>query len=203
VVIAQLAVAGFRKISLTLNHMAPLFSAYLGNGSRWGVELEYLLEDEPLGTAGSLRLVKNLPAQFLVMNGDLLTTLPYADLMAAHRASGAWGTIAVNQRQVNIDYGVIVTDRHHRLSKYREKPVIHYAVSMGIYVLSKRALRYVPRTGKFDMPQLMQAIHSDDHLVYCHKNDCYWQDIGRFDDYQRASEDFVKEPQRYLRPGHA
>src|SRR5687768_14366246 len=144
IVIAQLAAAGFDRVSLTLNHMAAVFTAQLGNGSRWGITLEYLLEEEPLGTAGSLRLVRDLPEHFLVMNGDLLTTLSYANLMRAHKASGAAATISLSERQVVIDYGVIVPDSHNHLSEYREKPVIHYNVSMGIYVLTREALELIP-----------------------------------------------------------
>lgn len=198
VVIAQLAAAGFDRVSLTLNHMAAVFTAQLGNGSRWGISLEYLLEEEPLGTAGSLRLVRDLPEHFLVMNGDLLTTVSYAGLMQAHKESGAAATISLSERQVIIDYGVIVPDANNRLSEYREKPVIHYSVSMGIYVLARSALEHIPPTGKFDMPDLMLALHRAGKTVYCPKSDCYWQDIGRFDDYQRASEDFVNDPERFL-----
>lgn len=199
VVISQLAAAGFHRIVLCLGHMAPIFSAMLGDGSKWGVKIDSVLEDQPLGTAGALRLVQNLPDHFLVMNGDLLTTLDYKALVAFHKSQKASGTIAVNRRKVFIDYGVVVANKHHCLTKYREKPTIHYSVSMGVYILSHVAMKYVPKEGRFDMPNLMLAIKGAGKTVACYETDCYWQDIGRFDDYQAASDDFVKEPDRFLK----
>jgi NDP-mannose synthase len=198
IVIKQLAAAGFTRIVLCLGHMAPLFSAVIGDGSKWGVRIDTVLEEEPLGTAGALRLIKDPGENFLVMNGDLLTTIDFAALTDFHRANKSLGTIAINKRNVFIDYGVVVSDKSDRLTKYREKPTIHYAVSMGIYILSKKALRLIPRKGRFDMPQLMLAIKQKHNAVFCYKTDCYWQDIGRFDDYQAASEDFTKDPNRFL-----
>jgi NDP-mannose synthase len=198
IVIKQLAAAGFKRIVLCLGHMAPLFSAMIGDGSKWGVRIDTVLEEEPLGTAGALRLIDNPGENFLVMNGDLLTTIDFATLAEFHRANKSLATIAVNKRNVFIDYGVVVSDKTDRLTKYREKPTIHYAVSMGIYMLSKKALRLIPQKGRFDMPQLMSAVKQKHNGVFCYKTDCYWQDIGRFDDYQTASEDFTKDPNRFL-----
>jgi len=198
IVIQQLAANGFTRIALAINHLAPLFSALLGDGSRWGVKLEYYLEDEPLGTAGSLRLVRGFTENFLVMNGDLLTTLDYRALVGIHESRGAAATIACSQRQVKIDYGVLVSGDDGILSEYREKPTIDYSVSMGIYVLARESLALVPSSGKFDMPELMLALKNAGRPVLCHKSDCYWQDIGRFDDYQHASEDFTGNPGRFL-----
>lgn len=198
VVLRQLALAGVRRVALTLGHMAHLFTAFFGTGERLGIELEYYVEDEPLGTAGSLHLVKNLDEPFLVMNGDLLTTIDYRKLVQDHLASGALGTIAVAKRNVNIDFGVIVGNERGELVEYREKPTIDYAVSMGINVLSPAAIEFIPRQAKFDMPDLMMAMKRAGRLVRCFDSDCYWQDIGRFDDYQQASSDFAASPQRFL-----
>lgn len=198
IVIGQLAAAGFKRIVLCLGHMAPLFGAVLGDGAKWGIKIETVLEEEPLGTAGALRLVKNLPDTFLVMNGDLLTTLNFKEMSEFHRSHKAAATIAVNRRKVFIDYGVIVTDQKSHLKKYREKPTIHYAVSMGIYMLSRAAVKLIPKKGRYDVPQLMLAIKDTGKTVACYQTDCYWQDIGRFDDYQAASDDFTKDPSRFL-----
>lgn len=198
VVIRQLAAAGITRIVLTLGHMAHLFIATIGDGSRWGVTIEYCVEEEPLGTAGPLLLVNNLEPSFLVMNGDILTTLDYRVLVATHLEREAWGTIAVSQREVRIDYGVVVSNTDGLLRDYSEKPTIPYEVSMGINVLSELCLDFIPRNQKFDMPELMLAMQRAGKPVVCHKTDCYWQDIGRFDDYQRASEDFVNDPSKFL-----
>lgn len=198
VVIRQLAAAGFGRVVLTLGHMAPVFSLLLGDGKRLGVTIEYCYENSPLGTAGPLRLIEHLSDPFLVMNGDLLTTLDFRDMVERHRASGAAATIATSQRQVHVDYGVVETDDGGRLAAYREKPTIGYQVSMGINVLSREAISFIPEDGPFDMPSLMLRLAEAGRTVACHATTCYWQDIGRFDDYQRASEDFTADPSRFL-----
>jgi NDP-sugar pyrophosphorylase family protein len=127
-----------------------------------------------------------------------LTTFNYRDLFEAHVSSKAWGTIALHQREVKIDYGVVEFNKEGLLCDYIEKPTIPYFVSMGINMLSRNCLEFIPDSGKFDMPELMLAMHQAGKRVVCYKTDCYWQDIGRFDDYQHASEDFLAEPARFL-----
>ena len=198
VVIRQMAAAGVGRVVLTLGHLAPLIQAMVGDGSRWGVPVSYSMEDEPLGTAGPLRLLEDPAEEILVMNGDILTTLDYGALFRAHRERGAWATIAVSRRRVDIDYGVLEADDDGLLRGYREKPSIAYEVSMGVNLLSREALAYIPPEGRFDMPDLLVALKDAGKPVLCHRTDCYWMDIGRFDDYQRASEDFAADPGRFL-----
>lgn len=198
IVLRQLAQAGVRRMVLTLGHMAHLFQAFVGNGERWGLEIEYFSEDVPLGTAGSLRQLTGLSEDFLVMNGDLLTDLDFRQLVEEHRRRQAWATIATHRREVKIDYGVIEM-KDDLLERYIEKPVISYRVSMGINVLRREAVELIPAGARFDMPQLMSALREAGHPVYCHQPECYWQDIGRFDDYQAASEDFMRNPSRFVR----
>jgi NDP-sugar pyrophosphorylase family protein len=198
IVIEQLVSAGFKRIVLCFGHMAPLFGAVLGDGSRWGIQIEAVFEDEPLGTAGALRLVKSPGNTFLVMNGDLLTTIDFAEFSRFHQANKAIASIAVNRRSVSIDYGVVASDRANRLSRYTEKSKIDYAVSMGIYMFSRKALSFLPNHGRFDIPDLMSTLQQKTDGVFCYKTDCYWQDIGRSDDYEAATEDFSKDPARFL-----
>jgi NDP-sugar pyrophosphorylase family protein len=200
VVLRQIAAGGGSRVVIALGHMAHLVEACIGNGDRWNLEVEYCHEEEPLGTAGALRLLRDPEESFLVMNGDLLTTLDYRKFFRLHQERNAWATIAVSRREVKIDYGVIEMNAHGGLSRYIEKPVIPYHVSMGINVLSRRALAHIPPIGIFDMPQLMQALVAAGKPVLCHDADCYWQDIGRLDDYDRASADFAAEPARFLPP---
>jgi len=197
VVIRQMAAAGIKRIVLALGHMAPLFTAVLGDGSRWGVELEYCLEDEPLGTAGVLRLIQDPTDDLLVMNGDILTTLDYQTLFFTHRRLNCLATIALTRREVQIDYGVVVAEDGY-LQDYKEKPSIRYEVSMGINVLSRRCIELIPAGPKFDMPDLLLAIRRAGKPVACLKTDCYWKDIGLFEDYQKASADFVDDPSKFL-----
>ena len=198
VVIRQIAASGIRRVAVMLGYMAQLFIATFGDGSRWGVNIEYYIEDEPLGTAGSLRMLKNPERHMLVMNGDILTTLDYRKIVDYHKAHNASGTIAVTQRKAHIDYGVIVKSDGGVLGEYREKPVLEYDVSMGINVLSSESLDLIPSDGKFDIPELMTALIRAGKKVMCFDTDCYWQDIGRFEDYEQASADFVSNPGFFL-----
>jgi NDP-sugar pyrophosphorylase family protein len=170
IVLRQLAASGFDRVVISLGHLPELVEALLGDGTRYGLSIEYVVEDEPLGTAGSLRLVDDLDDSFLLMNGDLLTT---------------------------IDYGVVYVDDDGRLERYDEKPTLHHLVSTGVYALSRDAVQHLPPT-RFDMPDLVRALVAAGEDVHCHVTDEYWQDIGRFDDYQRASADFVADPARFL-----
>lgn len=198
VVIRQVAAAGIKRVAVMLGYMAQLFIATFGDGSHWGVEIEYYLEDEPLGTAGSLRMLKSPERHMLVMNGDILTTLDYRKIVDYHKAHNASGTIAVTQRKAHIDYGVIIKSDGGVLGEYREKPVLEYDVSMGINVLSSESLDFIPSDGKFDIPELMTALIRAGKKVMCFDTDCYWQDIGRFEDYEQASADFVSNPGFFL-----
>ncbi len=198
IVISQLAAAGFDRVILTLGHMAHLFAASYGAGERFGVKIEYYSEDSPLGTAGSLRLIKDLEENFLVMNGDILTTLNFREMIQRHIDNRALGTIALHNRDVMIDYGVVKTTTEGNLDRYIEKPTFHYAVSMGVNVLSRKSIDFIPASGKFDMPELMLAMKNAGKLVQTYQTDCYWQDIGRFDDYQQAIEDFTKDKYRFI-----
>lgn len=200
VVLKQLARAGFKRVVMTLGHMAPFFQAHVGNGSKFGLTITHLIEDQPLGTAAPLRLIQELDENFLVMNGDLLTTLDFHALFQFHSQNKAWGTISLQRREVRIDYGVVRTSAEGRLSDYDEKPVIPYEVSMGINMVSRNCLQFIPPAGKYDMPQLMLDMHKAGNRVMCYRPDCYWKDIGRFDDYQEASADFDSDPGRFLAP---
>lgn len=198
IVLAQLSAAGLRRVILTLGYLPRLFQESIGDGSRWDLSIDYFCEEKPLGTAGSLRLLSELSEDFIVMNGDLLTTIDYSELLTSHRDSRAMATIAVHRRKVKIDYGVIHTNSEGFLKEYSEKPILDYRVSMGIYVLNKTSVSLIPAERRFDMPELMTAVSENGGSVYCYEPGCYWQDIGRPDDYHSASQDFEREPARFL-----
>lgn len=200
VVVHQLAARGFERIVLTLGHLPHLFFAILGDGSRWGITIEYIEEASPLGTAGSVRAVADLPDTFLVMNGDVLTTLDYLQMFDSHLQSGAAATIAVKRRTVDIDFGVLEIADSGALVEYREKPTITYAVSMGVNILSRPVVELIPEEVKFDMPDLMRSIMLEGSAVNCYSTVEYWRDIGRMDDYQQACADFSGNPGQFL-PG--
>ncbi len=200
IVLRQLAARGFTRVVITLGHLPELVEATLGDGERFGLKLVYEVEEEPLGTAGALRLVEDLDDTFLVMNGDLLTTIDYAEVVERQRAGAHAATVVLARRAVHIDYGVVHMTPSGALERYEEKPVLDYCVSTGVYALDRRAVDLLP-AGRCDMPDLMNALNERDLGVHCHVTDAYWQDIGRFEDYQQASADFVADPGRFLPDG--
>src|SRR5687767_1958674 len=137
VVIRQLARHGFDHVTLAVNHHAELIKAFCGTGSKWGISLDYSLEDEPLGTMGPLRLLPDLPEHFLVMNGDILTDLSYSDFYDRHVEANRLFTISSRSREHVVDYGVLQIDRSGNLQGFCEKPTTRYEVSMGIYMLGR------------------------------------------------------------------
>jgi NDP-mannose synthase len=198
VVIRQLRHAGITDIVMAVGYLAELLEAYFGDGSRLGVRIAYSKEAIPLGTAGPLALIPDLGETFLVMNGDVLTTIDYAALIAAHRRSGALASIATHRRDVRIDLGVIETDASGRLTDYIEKPTYHYHVSMGIYIFEQVVLDYVTPGQRLDFPELILRLLAAGRSVQSFPFDGYWLDIGRPDDYEQAIEEFERLKGQFL-----
>jgi NDP-sugar pyrophosphorylase family protein len=203
IILQQLASAGIRDVVLAVGYMSHLFQAFFQDGSRYGLHLDYSVEEQALGTAGPIGLaLDRLDDDFLVMNGDLLTTLDYRRLLAFHRDQGAAATIAVHRREVKIDFGVIESDDAGRLARYIEKPTYRFAVSMGVNVLNKRAVEpYVTAGRLLDIPDVMTRLRDDGHAVHCYEEPCYWLDIGRVDDYEIATEVFEARRAEFLPDG--
>jgi NDP-sugar pyrophosphorylase family protein len=191
IVLSQLARCGFDRVTLAIGHLGDLIRSYIGDGSRWGVEIDYSLPEEvPLGTMGPvLQVLDRLPEKFLVMNGDVLTDLDYADLMRQHRESDAPLTVATYQRQAQIDYGVLTT-RDGQVVEFTEKPTIDYRVSMGIYACSKPTLDGYPPGLPFGFDELMLDMLARDTPPQEYAFDGYWFDIGKPDDYDRVNAEF-------------
>lgn len=197
IVLRQLSRSGAKRVTLAVNHLARLIEAFFGNGERLGLDISYSLEETPLGTAGPLCLVDRLDDNFLVMNGDLLTTIDYSDLFRRHTSSGAIATIATFKKEVNIDLGVLEVDGAQFIN-YIEKPTYHFTVSMGIYALNRRVIEYIPAGEKFDMPDLILALHKAGEKIVCYSGDYDWLDIGRLDDYEKAITLFEANREVYL-----
>jgi NDP-sugar pyrophosphorylase family protein len=189
-VIDQLVDHGIRDITLSVGYLSHLIRAVLDNGGRNPrARIRYVHEDQPLGTAGPLRLVRGLSDTFLVMNGDILTTLDYGELVEHHRRQGNAVTIATHRRTVKIDYGVLDSypdGDGAKVVAYTEKPELSMVVSMGIYVLEPRVASYVPEGEHFDFPELVQALLDAGEPVGSFEYDGLWFDIGRREDYERA-----------------
>lgn len=193
IVLRQLAGHGFDEVTMAVGYLAELLMAYCGDGSKFGVRLSYSKEEMPLGTAGPLALIDGLRQgdTFMVMNGDVLTTLDMGEMVRQHRASGAVATIATHRREAQINYGIIETESGTgRVTAYIEKPTYEYRVSMGIYVLEPAVLDYVTPGNYLDLPDLVRGLIAVGHPVMAYPFDGYWLDIGRHDDYERAVEEF-------------
>ena len=198
VVIRQLKQAGFCQITMAVGYLAELLMAYLGDGSKWGVEISYSREEKPLGTAGPLSLINGLEEPFLVMNGDLLTTLDYRALWEYHRGRGSIATMVTYQRDVQVDLGVIETDDQGWVRGYLEKPTYHFSVSTGIYIFEPAVLAYIPAQMRMDMPDLILKLLASGERVAAYRFDGVWLDIGRFDDYERAVAEFERDRTRFV-----
>jgi len=190
IIIRQLAAAGFDHVTLAVNHQAEILMAVFGDGGRLGVRVDYSLETEPLGTMGPLRLVADLPDNFIVMNGDILTDLDFAAFYDAHARSDALMSISAATREQIIDYGVLKLDGNDTLNGFEEKPRIPYLVSMGIYCLNRRILPLIPEGRPFGFDNLVLKLLADRTPARVVRHSGYWLDIGRPDDYQRATDDW-------------
>ncbi|MFF3503850.1 sugar phosphate nucleotidyltransferase [Streptomyces sp. NPDC003247] len=191
IVLRQLASAGFTSCTLAIGHLGEIIRAYVGDGSQWGMAVDYATEESPLGTMGPLlNLRDRLPETFLVMNGDVLTDLDYADVLRRHRESGAPLTIATYARTVSIDFGVLTTD-DSKVVAFTEKPSMDYRVSMGVYGLSRATLEgYTPGL-PLGFDELVLDLLRDRRPPQAYAFDGYWLDIGRPDDYDRANAEFT------------
>ena len=194
IVIRQLAAHGFSDITLAVGYLAHLIQAVFQDGARHGVSLRYHREVEPLGTVGPLGMMDDLGETFLMMNGDILTTLDYRDLFLAHELSGNALTVATHVRTVVSDYGVLELDGHagptRGITGFREKPSIAHSVSMGVYIVDRRACRYIPRGERFDLPDLVTRLLDAGERVGAYPFDGFWLDIGRHEDYADAVDRF-------------
>jgi NDP-sugar pyrophosphorylase family protein len=199
VVLRQLKYFGFRRITLSVNHMAELIQTFFGSGEKLGLDISYCMEDTPLGTAGSLSLVKDLTDTFLVMNGDLLTTIDYSQMVQNHIHFSADATIGVFPREVKIDFGVLELDADGSLLEYREKPQFEYLVSMGVNAFRKSVTEFIPTNEYLDIPTLMMNLKKAGKSVKTFRSDCEWLDIGRPDDYEKAAELFEHSKHNYLK----
>jgi NDP-sugar pyrophosphorylase family protein len=197
IVMRQLAHYGIRDITLAVGYLAELLMAYCGDGSRFGVKLDYSREEQPLGTAGPISLIPDLHETFLVMNGDLLTTIDYGRLWQYHRERGAIATLASYRREVKIDLGVIEAEDGW-VKDYIEKPTYQYAVSTGIYIFEPDVIGFMERGQRLDLPGLVLRLMAAGKQVNVYNFDGYWLDIGRHDDYASAIEEFSAHRSEFL-----
>ncbi|MGQ9662694.1 MAG: sugar phosphate nucleotidyltransferase [Kiritimatiellia bacterium] len=198
ILLRRLSNLGFKNATLCTGYLHELIMAVVGDGSQYGLCVEYSYEEGQLGTAAPLAAVERLTDPFVVMNGDLLTTLDFRNQLRFHTDTGADITIGVFRRDVKIDLGVVESDEQGRFCDFREKPTYHFEVSMGVNVLNLSVLRFIERGKYLDMPDLILRVHKAGGRVYCYREDCFWLDIGRMEDYAIAQEHYERNAATFL-----
>jgi NDP-mannose synthase len=200
ILIRQLQSYGITSIIIAVGYLNHMIEEYFEDGTEFGVSIKYSLEKNPLGTAGPIGLVfDDLEDNFLVLNGDLLTTINFKNIFEAHLNEKSAATIATFSRRVDIDFGVLQLSDKSELVSYTEKPSYNYKVSMGINVLNKKSLEgLIVRHAYLDIPKLMLLLKDSGKKVFCYEEDCKWLDIGRVDDYQEAVKNFSKNKKVFL-----
>ncbi len=190
IVLRQLAGRGFERATIAIGHLGHLIRAVVGDANQWGIEVDYVTEDAPLGTMGPVvAILDRLPEHFLVLNGDVLTDLDYAEVLRAHADSAAAITIATYRRSVGIDFGVLDLEAD-RVVGFHEKPTLDYAVSMGVYGLSRSTLDTYAAGEALGFDELVRDLLGAGATVASFPFDGYWLDIGRPEDYDQANADF-------------
>lgn len=199
ILLRQLRAANVTNVIIAVNHLRHLIEAFFGDGSRFGLSITYSVEDKPLGTAGPMSLVLDkLEDNFILTNGDLLTSLDIGRMASDHLESGAAATIGTYRRELRSEFGLLEVDDSMRMVGYREKPTYQHLVSMGLYVLNRDAVeRWLVPGEHLDMPVLMQSMTQADMLVRCHQQDCTWLDIGRPEDFALAQQIVERDPDAF------
>jgi NDP-sugar pyrophosphorylase family protein len=190
ILIKRLRECGVHEVLMCVNHLAEVIMSYFGDGSKFNIRMEYSLEDMPLSTVAPTKLLKGLPENFLVVNGDLLTDLDFSDLYRYHLEKKGLLTVAVHKRKVNIDFGVVEVDEQKMVAVgFKEKPDYDLNASMGVYVFNRKLLDYIPGGEPYGFDDLMSFLLEKQQPVHIYQYSGYWMDIGRPDDYEKAIED--------------
>ena len=190
IIIRQLAANGFDHITITVNHLANIIMAFFEDGAKWGVKIDYSLEEKPLSTIGPLTLIKDLPDDFLVMNGDVLSDINYREFYDYHIQKKNEVTVSAFKRQSKIDYGVLRYNENNIITGFDEKPVYNFDVSMGIYCINRSVTEHIPQNTKYGFDDLMIDGIKNKANYEVKPYDGFWIDIGRPEDYDFCNDNF-------------
>ena len=190
IVLERCKAAGLDKFYFAVNYLKQHIIDYFGDGSRWKVDIQYLEETQPLGTAGALGLLPEIPKDpVLVLNGDVLTEFPFPALLRFHQEHQAAATICVREHETLIPYGVVKTEGT-RMAAIEEKPILTHYVNAGIYVLSPQVLKYLKREEACDMPALLDSLQGANQPVHVFPIHEYWLDVGHPETLERAHQEW-------------
>ena len=183
---------GFTNITLSVSYKSEVIENYFGDGSKFGVNIEYIHENKRMGTAGSLSLMKDRPSEpFFVMNGDLLTNINFKHMMDYHLIYEANATMGVREYDFEVPYGVVNIDNGD-ITSIDEKPVYNFFVSAGIYILNPDSLNFIPHNKFYDMPNLFDTLIQNRFKTLSFPIKEYWLDIGRMEEFEKANNEFSK-----------
>ncbi len=202
-IVRQLAYYGFTDIIISLGYLGGLIKLYFEDKSKVpdGVEIRYCFEDIPLGTAGAIGLIENLEDDFLVINGDILTTLDYRKFIEFHTSEESNLTIAVGKKEVTLSLGILDIDKDNNVLGIHEKPTYTYNDNMGIYIYNRKTLDYIERNKHLDLNVLVENMIAGNERVLAYKSDdsFYWIDIGKHADFEKANIEFESRKDEFLK----
>lgn len=181
---------GFKNFYISINYKGEMIEEYFGNGSDLGVQINYIREDQRLGTAGSLKLLPETNTQpIIVMNGDILTKVDFRNLLDFHISQKADATLCIREYQLEIPYGVVSIERN-KFRGIEEKPKEKFHINAGLYVINPELIDYIPENTYFDMPELFKILARENCETAVYPIREYWMDIGHMDDYERANGEY-------------
>ena len=198
VLLRQLVRDGVDEVTISVSPLSGLIESWVRHHGDYGVPIDFVYEDAPLGTAGALRNIRRPDSTFLALNGDILTTLDFGHLVARNSETGAIATIATKRRSVGIEYGIVHTAADGRVERLEEKPQLEFVVSMGIYAMEPAVIDLIGDDERIDFPDLMVRALGSGHSVQTLPYEGYWRDIGNRLDYEAAIAEFEADPQAFL-----
>jgi NDP-sugar pyrophosphorylase family protein len=198
IIIRQLGREGFDEVVLALGHMKEKIQAHFDGWEGQGVRIIFSNEDTPLGTAAPLKMIEDLPENFLVMNGDILTDLSFAEFLRAHEIGRSDCTIASITRSLRLEFGILETENENRVLHYAEKPEYTLPTSMGVYALCREAVELIPSGRALDFPELVNRLIKADKKVACVSFEGLWFDLGNMERRKKAERAFLENRKRFM-----
>lgn len=196
IIARQLKFHGFDEVHVSLGYLSEMIRIYLEShsGDSGMPRFVFHVEEEPLGTSGPIKLIGDIDTDFLVINGDILTTLNMRDMFTYHKQNSATLTIAIRQTEYQLPLGSITLDSNNQVIKFEEKPKSTHLDNIGAYIYSKKALQFIPAKVKFDVNQLVENLLKAGEKVVAFREDgpYFWIDIGTHADFEKANEEFIE-----------